>query len=421
MGNRQTARATALPTPIDTLVIGAGLAGLTAALRSAQQGATTLLLAKGMGSLSWTHGCIDLWPAPRPLAALKQLPADHPYQRAGSAAITDACAWFSTLTQTQQQRYVGSPEQAVEVCTALGSWNTVSLLPLSMIAAQRSVLETGPVLVAGFRELRDFYPPLLAARLQAQGIDARPFYLAMPPTQRVHEFTPIHLARLFDQPAFRAAVGRQLQQHQGTAHVVLLPAVLGLDQTTQVITDLQSMAGALIGEVPTLPTVIPGLRLERMLQNALAAAGGRILINAEVTRGEWDGTTLKAVWSQAAAREIRHTADQVMLATGGIAGGGLRADYPDLLRETALDLPVQQPPTRAAWFAPQASADQPVYRAGIAINEHFQPLDQAQAVVAANVAVIGAAIAGFDLIRQRCHNGVALATAWAATQQHSQV
>ncbi|HEY1016248.1 MAG TPA: FAD-binding protein, partial [Herpetosiphonaceae bacterium] len=74
----------------DTIVIGAGLAGLTAALRSAQAGRSTLLLAKGQGALPWSSGCVDLWPAPDPRAALETLAGerpDHPYALAGLDAL----------------------------------------------------------------------------------------------------------------------------------------------------------------------------------------------------------------------------------------------------------------------------------------------------------------------------------------------
>ena len=43
----------------DVIVIGAGLSGLMAAEAAQSQGARVLLLAKGMGSLPLTTGCID--------------------------------------------------------------------------------------------------------------------------------------------------------------------------------------------------------------------------------------------------------------------------------------------------------------------------------------------------------------------------
>ena len=97
-----------------------------------------------------------------------------------------------------------------------------------------------------------------------------------------------------------------------------------------------------------------------------------------------------------------------------LAASGLRAEYPAGLRETALDLPVSQPAEHDEWFAADYRADQPIYTAGIAVNPALQPINQHGAVIAANVRVAGAALAGADLIRQRCVEGVALATGWRA-------
>jgi len=190
--------------------------------------------------------------------------------------------------------------------------------------------------------------------------------------------------------------------------------VLGIEDTLAIVSELQTSSGALIAEVPTMPTNVPGLRLYTLLVAAFEAAGGRIQLNAEVVGGDWDGPLLQAVWSKAAAREQEHRAEQFVLSTGGIGGGGLRADYPGQLRETALDLPVAQPDSRSEWFDSTALAKQAVYCAGISVDRQLHPVDAAGTVLARNVRVAGAALAGADLLRQRCVEGVALATGWQA-------
>lgn len=398
----------------DVIVIGAGLAGLVAATRHAQAGRRTLLLAKGHGTLSWSSGGIDLWPSVNPRASIAALQSPHPYALAGLAALDAALDWLQITARAAGYPLAGSSANTLHLPTALGTWRPTALVSNTMLAAERDSLRAGAVLVVGWRELRDFYPPMLAAQLTAQGIAAHGLYLPPPPSERTLDFPSTQMARLFENAGFRAAIGEQLRERRGAARVIVLPAVLGLSNAAAIVAELQTRSGALIAEVPTLPTNVPGLRLQQILLAAFEHAGGRLQLNAEVACGEWDGDVLQTVWTRAAAREQRHSAAQFVLATGGIGGGGLRAEYPAGLRETALDLPVSQPAEHDEWFAADYRADQPIYTAGIAVNPALQPINQHGAVIAANVRVAGAALAGADLIRQRCVEGVALATGWRA-------
>ena len=76
---------------LDLLVIGAGLAGLQAAITAAQAGARVRLIAKGLSATHWAAGTVDvLGYAPtaegaapalvqRPLDMIAGVPAPHPY------------------------------------------------------------------------------------------------------------------------------------------------------------------------------------------------------------------------------------------------------------------------------------------------------------------------------------------------------
>ena len=278
----------------------------------------------------------------------------------------------------------------------------------------------GPVLVAGFRDLRDFYPSLVAANLRAQGIAARAVYLALPPTRRRLDFPTTVVARLFEDRAFRADVGRQLRALRGDPGRVALPAVLGHSprEAGTVLAELEEASGAAVFEIPTLPPSVPGIRLYDILAAAFQRAGGRLQLGSWVVRAEATSGRLRAVYTEAAAREQRHEAAGFLLATGGIAGGGLRAGRGGELVETALGLPVDAPGGRAGWFAPRFldAGGQPIYRAGVYTDRSLRPLDGRGQVVYENVAVAGATLGGADPMREGCHEGVALATGWAAAR-----
>jgi glycerol-3-phosphate dehydrogenase subunit B len=404
----------------DTIIIGAGLAGLMGALALAEAGRKPFVLAKGHGTTHWMGGTIDIWGAADdggPRAAIGRLATtqpDHPYALLSSDELTGALDRFRALMAAAGYPYVGSLDRNVLLPTALGALRPTALMPATMAAGD--VRLPGSMLIAGFHELRDFFPPLAAANLNAQGIAARGAYLELPPIERKLDFSTVTFARLFEQPAFREHVGRQLRALRGEATRIGLPAVLGLHNATGVVTELQALSGAQIFEIPTLPASVPGIRLFNIFERVITAAGGRLQLGSFVVRAEGVGDRLTSVYTEAAAREQRHQANDFLLATGGVAGGGVRTDHEGTVRETALGLPLRAPTGREQWFAPRFRAEEghPIFRAGVEVNADLRPLDAAERVVYHNVTVGGNALAGADAIRERCYAGLALATGWKA-------
>lgn len=389
------------------------------ALALAEAGLRPLLLAKGQGATHWTAGTIDVWGADErsPREALQTIITSrpgHPYALIGVHAVEEAITRFRALTEAARYPYVGGLERNVLLPTAAGALRPAALLPVTMAAGD--VRLGGEMLIAGFRELRDFYPPFIAANLAAQGIAARGVYLALPPAFRRREYTTVTFARMFDDPAFRSEIGRQLRAQRGNATRIGLPAVLGLRDPLGVVAHMQNESGAQVFEIPTLPPSVPGIRLFTLFQQAIEQAGGRLQIGSEVIRGEGQDRRLTTIWSEAAARQQEHRVERVLLATGGIAGGGIRTDHAGIVRETALDLPVRAPANRADWFAPRFldPHGHAIYTAGVATDAHMRPIGAANEVIYDNVAVAGAALGGADTVRERSRSGVSLATGWAA-------
>src|SRR3954469_20699711 len=95
----------------DAVVVGAGVAGLVAAVRLAESGERVVVLAKGVGATHLSPVTIDvLGYAPdrvdNPLAALDSLAPDHPYSLVGRDGLVAAAAWWR-----ESMPYVGSIEE----------------------------------------------------------------------------------------------------------------------------------------------------------------------------------------------------------------------------------------------------------------------------------------------------------------------
>jgi len=380
----------------DAVVVGIGLAGLTAAVRLAEGGARVLVLAKGVGATHLGPCTIDvLGYAPqrveRPGEALAGVPDDHPYALVGRDGVAAAIDWFK-----ERLPYVGGLDENMLLPTAVGALKPSAVVPESMAAGD--LRGGGEVCVVGLRALKDFHAPLLADNLARDGVTARAVELDLSPERRA-DVNSLGFARAFDDPAFRAEVAAQLAGRLGAEERVAFPAVLGLAPGTW--RELQDRLARPLFEVPTLPPSVPGMRVYQGLRERLRRAGGRVILNAQVI-----GAGVRA---RVGLREVTHTARWVVLATGGFASGGIELDSYWRARETALGLPVSGVPDgerfRAGYFD-----EQPMARAGVAVDRELRPegFD--------NVLVAGATLAGAAPWREKSGDGISLATGHRAAE-----
>ncbi len=99
-----------------TVVIGAGISGLTAALMLKEAGADVSVVTYGFGGLQLGQGTIDILDAPRPLDAVKDLPEGHPYHKIPEDSIQSGIAAFNRTVPLE-----GNLETTTVLPTALGA------------------------------------------------------------------------------------------------------------------------------------------------------------------------------------------------------------------------------------------------------------------------------------------------------------
>ncbi len=404
----------------DVVVIGAGLAGLACAAELAERGASVFLVAKGMATTHWTHGGLDV-AAPRGVATSRagvQLLATiqgHPYRTLQADVDAAVVAHLARLA-SEGLEHAGSLDDPLKaVPTAIGSLRPAAILPLAQAAALGPWAGDGLILV-GFGRYRDAWAPYAAANLNAAAwpdrpVEVRSVEVDLPGHDGLHNIGPHILARLFEDPGWRAralsAIARAVPP-VGTWRVGL-PAVLGLETHAEVHAEAERTLGRRVFEIASLPPSVPGLRLFEALRRRILAAGARIQVGFDVVRIERDGTRVMAIHTEAAARTLRIGADAFVLASGGIAGAGIRACHDGTLVERVFGLPVAAPP-REHWFSDDPLLPHPLEAAGIQVGEDLAPADLE------NVRVIGSALPGMHYLDERCGDGVALASARHATR-----
>jgi glycerol-3-phosphate dehydrogenase subunit B len=396
----------------DAVVIGGGVAGLTAGARLAEGGARVCVVAKGIGSTHLAPGTVDVLgydpdPVEEPADALPRFIAahpEHPYALLGVDGIAAGVEWFAACIERGPQpgyRYTGGLERNHLLPTAVGALRPSALVPETMAAGDAR--ESAPVCAVGIRVLRDFHASLCAGNLRQAGIEARGIEVDVDVGRT--EANALHLAQRMDDPAFRAAFAARLVPRLHADERVGLPAIVGLRDPHGALTDLEGRLGRAVFEIPTLPPSAPGMRVYNALVAALRAAGGRLILGAEVVGAEREGGRVTLLRAHTSGHDTLFRAHWVVLAAGGFASGAITLDSDWRVRETVLGLPLRGAPEAGqARFTGDFFGHQPVARIGVAVDSSLL------AEGTDNVFVIGADLPGAEPWREGSGEGIALAS-----------
>ncbi|HVI49723.1 MAG TPA: FAD-binding protein [Candidatus Sulfotelmatobacter sp.] len=243
----------------DLIVVGAGLSGLVAAATAAEAGGRVAVVHGGLGTFVYGAGCIA------------DLPAE------GGEEQRRAVAFFEAMTEAAGSPYYGQPGDRHMLPTILGTFQPVSLVPFCLWGGR--VQAGARVSVAGIAGLSSFDARFTAERLNQQaeelGLQSRyvPRIIDLPHEGSVPHST-LNIANRFDRDEpFRRLFAERLRAVQGECDQILLPACLG-QQTSRIdIEDFQAQLGRPLGELPTLPPSMAGLRLNNRLLGHLRRRG----------------------------------------------------------------------------------------------------------------------------------------------------
>ena len=150
-------------TEYDVIIIGAGVAGLTAGAFLAGRGFKVALVTTGEPTACLSTGCIDVCSRDHnPLTGIKELPPAHPFHLASEKTITEAINNFQAAMLDMGIPYVGTPEENRLVLSALGTFKTSCLVPSTMEAAPQDAKDS--IHIISFAGLKDFYPSYIISR-----------------------------------------------------------------------------------------------------------------------------------------------------------------------------------------------------------------------------------------------------------------
>lgn len=408
----------------DAVVIGAGIAGLAATLRLARGGARVTLVAKGLGGLQLSQGTIDIlgYSADRvdaPLDAIESHVAarpTHPYTHFTPSYVGEAARWVRDLLG--EDLLVGNPDTNVLLPTGVGALRPTSLYQPSMAAGIPA--DGREYVIVGLRQIKDFYPTLIAENLSrhrgadGQPIMARAEILDFEIRPGEVDTTSTNAARALDDPQMRARLADAIAPLVRDGEVVGLPAILGLNDPTA-WKDLASRLGHEVFEISMQPPSVPGMRLNQAL-TALVKDEARFILGSQVTGIEVEDGRVRAVSISTAGRDTRIETKNIVLAAGGFESGAIDMDSYGTVTDTILGLPILGAEGQLLhgdfW-----GSDQPVFLAGLNVDDAMHPLDAQGRPVYSNVYAAGSNLAGATRWREKSGEGIALASALRAADE----
>ena len=403
----------------DIVVVGSGIAGMTAALTAAQSGKSVTLLTYGAGTLAISSGCIDVLGYQNgvrvtdPFEAMASLPAEHPYSLIGGAeTVREALDWLKVVCRKGGIDMAHAAEEGNHrLVTVMGTLKPSYLCPDSF--NPECLKDVHRAAVVTVENMKDVHPGLIIEQLHRyKEFAGKEFMEAVLPCPIEHahrNITPLDIARHVETPEGMKWLEKSLAPYAKLYPVLLLPPICGMKHSQQIWNQLCSALKVKIVEMVSIPPGVAGLRMREVLKKALNAAGVYMVESAEVVRAEVEEGVCKAVYSLTANGECGWDADEFIIATGGLLSGGIET-APGKAWESIFRLPLDAPADTEAWSSPDIFGSSFFASMGVKVNSDLKPLDAEGNVALSNVRFAGRVLGGYDFAAEKCGQGVALAT-----------
>ena len=391
------------------------MAGAVAAVTAAKAGLDTTLIRRGSGATALSSGAVDLAGAVNWMRYIQR--TDEASQHALEAAVAD----FLALMEDAGYPYSGSSYQSLVLINTLGTAKRTQLAPATCAAGNLADLDRARILFVGVHGYPDYNAPFLSqsvAFLSQNGlvdahIKADAVVIPFPRTKHTANLDSFELARLMDLPGVPAEVAQQVARQTDLSQYthVALPPILGLDKPVAALEMLQERMGVPCLEILAVPPSVPGYRLKRALDRAMARHGVDVIHACveDFTAADGHIHHIRAVQKDTTFLLEPHT---VILATGKFLGGGI--EWSDRLREPIFDLPVFvdgayfPTPNMPDLLTDRFTSEQRIFTAGLKVDHLLRPLSPDGHVVFANLLAAGGVLTGYNYLQDGSGLGVPL-------------
>jgi glycerol-3-phosphate dehydrogenase subunit B len=395
----------------DTIIIGGGLAGLTAGIELSRKGQKCLIVSSGQSALHFFSGSLELCSlSDNPYDAIASLSAEHPYSNIGVERVKELSAGVKSFFKEVGATFKGQKDANHWRITPLGvmkrAWLTLDEYATFPSTGELPWKKVALLNIDGFL---DFHTSYIAAGLAEKGVETVVKAVTMPELERLRnnptEMRSTNIAKTLTGDLLGSFAAR-INEHAKDVDAVLMPAVVGLAGCTEVV-KLKEMVARPVHFLAPLPPSVPGIRLQMMLKKHFQKLGGTYMLGDSVVSGEFENGSLKSIRT-ANHGDVTFEADNFILASGSFFSKGLASTI-DGVTEPVFGLDVDSIEERAQWYKRDMFEAQPYMSFGVATDNSFKAKKDGQTVD--NLYAIGSILSGFNAMKDGCGAGVAMLTA----------
>ena len=364
----------------DTVIIGGGLAGLTAGISLQEAGQKVAIVSAGQNAMHFFSGN---------------------FEEIGTARERVSALFASAGVRTHSSDgWMLMP---------MGSMREVSLT-LDDVAVFPDKHVAEKALIVNYTGFHDFYGTFLAEALEKNGTTCRIRFVRIPEMEHLRlspsEMRSVNIARVMDEHWEK--VVSDIRVLLKDEDLILLPQVFGLKDLS-VLDKIRTAFPARVAFIGTMPPSVPGIRTQMLLKRRFEVLGGTFLMGDEVTSAAMH----EGIVSSVTTRNLdtaRLFADHFILATGGYFSKGL-VSTPTLVNEPLFGLDIDYPEDRNAWYDPDFFADQPYLNFGVKTDESLRAVKDG--VPLQNLYAIGSILGNTRKADYGTAAGLAIRTAFA--------
>lgn len=410
----------------DIIVVGAGMAGLMAAITAAKAGKSVSVLSEGAGVLSIGSGAVDFLGyvngkkiMDNPYNHLKELPKNHPYNIAGENVIKDAFKNLVDIAGSNGYKIKINDDGCNQTAISIVGTTKPTYICSDSNNATR-ILNSKKILVAGVEYLKDAQVALAVKQAKHYKVFAGAeleYAMLSSPFGKTHRvLNCLDIARYVDKEEGFNWLKTELLKYAKGYDAVIIPPICG---TVNYLQNYEALTkeGLVIVESLSIPPGVGGYRLRDALMNEAKKHNVKFIENCNVQRAvvkEGKCTGLVAVHNNiAGAIETEYQAEQFIIATGGVIGGGI-VSTPDKVYEKIFNIQLEAPATVEERSDKNVFGSHIFTKFGVNVNEKFQAVENNGSPVYENVYFAGNTLGNYDFPTEKSGYGVACVTGYAA-------